>query len=788
MRKLSILFMVCVIFATFSVPVLANDEVSATRGEIVQSLLTAADFYNPGMNKETIIKGYENGGLKENQPVKKIEALVMLSRAFGELPKPQGNDLRIGTFGVEFTDVPDWAKEDIAKLSAAGVLAGKPDGTLGANDPITIEEFQTIIARVWSLEGSNLKDDFYETINKKWLNSSIIAAGDRGSGTFDELRHSNFEKLENILDELTDKQFGKGTKEQKLADFYTTALDTENRNKQGIEPIQKYIEAFDESKTLDELVQADLIFEKETGQSTLFSLGSLADAKNSNINALYYLGLSVGLDKHSFVTEDAKAKELYIKYMSKLLVLAGEEESAANARAEKIYEMEKNLASVMRDRHEYSDPAKYYNPYTIEQFYDLFKEVDMKQVVKSLKYDSADKVIVWDVKLAQKGAEYLTQNNLELLKSYSKVKMLIAASEMLSDDFRDVKNEFEAGRYGNTGKKTDKEIAFMITKGSVLSPSMGDYLEQKYVEKYFSNEAKQDVENMAKQFIAAYKDRIKALEWMSETTKAKAIKKLDTMKVKVGYPDKWDSPLNNVTIKTYDEGGSLFANISAINTAHANKSKENLGNPVDKNEWIMISAFDVIAVYDPRNNDITFPAGILQAPVYDINAKPEENIGAIGNIIGHEISHAFDNRGSAYDEHGDVNNWWTEEDYEKFTELCQEVIDFYNGIEIVPGAVIDGQLTLGENIADLGGMAVSLQVLSQMTSPDYKAYFESYANYLATTTTKEYEAYLSTNNTHSTSKVLVNRTIVNFPEFYKTYGIEPWDGMYVAPEDRVSIW
>lgn len=785
MRKLSGLFMVFVILVTLSVPVLANETASAaaTREEIVRSLLAAADFYHPGVSKETIIKGYANGELKENESVKKIEALAMLSRAFGELPKPEGNDLRIGTFGVEFTDVPAWAKEDIAKLSAAGLLTGNPDGTLGVNDPITIDEFQSIVARVWALKGTNLKDDFYEAINKKWLNTSTIPAGEAMGGVVSELSLSNSEKIEKILDDLTGKQFAKGTKEQKLADFYTTALDTENRNKQGAEPIKKYIEAFDGAKTLDELVQADLTLEKETGQSTLFSLGSFADAKNSNENALYYMGLSVGLDKISYVTEDAKAKELYINYMSKLLVLAGEKELAAKARAEQVYDMEKNLASVMLDRHEYADVSKYYNPYTFEQFNDLFKEVDMKQVMKTLKYDSADKVIVWDVKLAQKGAEYLTQSNLELLKSYSKVRMLMAASEMLSDDFRDANYEFDAGRYGSIGKKTDKEIATMITRGS-----MSVYLGQIYVEKHFSNEAKQDVEKMIEQFIAVYKDRIKALDWMSEATKAKAIKKLDTLKVNVGYPDKWDTTLENVDIETYDQGGSLFANISAINSAIANKSKENLGKPVDKNEWVLLSAFSVNASYNPFYNEITFPAGILQAPFYDIKAKPEANFGAIGLVIAHEISHAFDDKGSAYDEHGNAMNWWTEEDFEKFKEKCQKVIDFYHGIEIVPGVVNDGQLTLGENIADLGGMAVSLQVLSQMSDPDYKSYFESYANIWRSTTTKEFAALLSTMDTHSANKVRVNRTVVNFPEFYETYGIEPGDGMYVAPEDRVSIW
>jgi putative endopeptidase len=782
-KKLSALFMAFVMFAALTVPAFANEApASATRGEIVTTLLAAADVYNSGINKEAVIKGYANGELKENEPVKKIEALVMLSRAFGELPKPEGNDLRIGTFGVEFTDVPAWAKEDIAKLSAAGVLAGKPDGTLGVNDPISIKEFQTIIARVWSLEGSNPKDDFYEAVNKKWLNTSTIPTGELMGGGFAELSRANDEKIANMLDELSGKEFKEGTKEQKLADFYATALDTESRNKQGIEPIEKYLKAIDDAKTLVELVQADLTLEKEVGIGTLFGFTIMADAKNSNVNALYHTGLGVGLDKNSFVTEDAKAKELYIQYMSKLLVLAGEEESAAKARAEKIYEMEKGLASVSLDPHEQGDVKKFYNPYTIEQFDDLYKEVDMKQVMKSMKIDNTDKVIVFDVKLTQKSAEYLTEANLEVLKAYSKVRLLMATGSLLTDDFRNVGNEYAAAMFGITGEKTDKELALMSTMAT-----MSGYLEQMFAEKYFSPEAKKDVEQMVEKLIATYEERIKALDWMSETTKAKAIKKLDTMDVKIGYPDKWDTTLDKVAIKTYDEGGSLFSNSFAITAAYIEETKAKLGKPVDKSEW-STSAYTVNAFYNALNNEITFPAGFLQAPFYDINAKPEANLGGIGMVIGHEISHAFDNNGSAYDEHGNANNWWTEEDYKKFTELNQEVIEFYNGIEIIPGVANNGQLTLGENIADLGGMAASLEVVSKMSNPDYKAYFESYANIWKSTMTKEITALLSNTDTHSGNKIRVNRTIGNFPEFYETYDIGPGDGMYIAPEDRVSIW
>lgn len=259
------------------------------------------------------------------------------------------------------------------------------------------------------------------------------------------------------------------------------------------------------------------------------------------------------------------------------------------------------------------------------------------------------------------------------------------------------------------------------------------------------------------------------------------------MTVKVGYPDKWDTTLDQVEVKSYNEGGSLFSNTFAVNSAYVDVFKSSIGKPVNKGMWIA-SVYSVNAYYSPFNNEITFPAGILQSPFYDINAKPEQNLGAIGVVIGHEISHAFDNNGSAYDEHGNAKNWWTEEDFKKFKEKCQELIAFYDGIEVAPGAINNGLLTLGENVADLAGMAVALQVASETDNPDYRAFFESNAEIWTYTSTKEFAASLSKEDTHSANKVRVNRTIVNFEQFYEAYGINHGDGMYVAPEDRVSIW
>ncbi|WP_314584716.1 M13-type metalloendopeptidase [Paenibacillus terrigena] len=781
-RRLAILLSTCMLLM---VPVSAfaqEAEPYATRGEVVDYLLGAADDYNPSVKKEDILKGDAKGNLNLDQSVSRIETLIMLSRAFSNLPAPQGNDLRVGNTTAAFTDVPKWAQNDIAKLASAGILSGYPDGRLGVSDRVTKEQLRTLANRIFALNGTNPRDDYYEFINKKWLNASKIPAGEMGNGVFNELMTSNEEKVKGIIDELVKQQNAAGTKEQKIADFYKSALDMKSRNQEGIKPIAPYLAALDKATTIKELFEANNEINKATNMGPLMSFAVMADAKNSSVNALYFSGLGMGLDKNSYVSEDEKTKKVYIDYLTKLFVLSGDKEQSAKAQAEAVFAFEKELAAASMDIQDQGNVNKYYNPYTKEKFLALFKTVDMAQMMKDLQVDQADKIIVTDVGLANKVAEVLTEANLSTLKSYAKSMFLMHTGGMLSDDFIQASNQFSADLYGVVGEKTDEQIAVSTTKAV-----MSDYLGQEFVKRYFTKEAKQDVEKMVGQFIATYEKRIQTLDWMSETTKTKAIQKLKKMTVKIGYPDQWSNALDPVSIKTADNGGSLFSNTVAITKAYSTMMKASLGKAVDKSAWIM-AVYDVNAYYNPMNNEIVFPAGILQAPFYDIKAKPEANLGAIGMVIAHEISHAFDNLGAAYDENGNAMNWWTEEDYKKFQAKCEEVIKFYDHIEVVPGAYNNGQLTVSENIADIGGMAASLQVASQLTNPDYKAYFEGYATIWRSTMTKEIAAYMTTIDTHSANKVRVNRTISNFEEFYKTYGVTAKDAQYVAPEDRVSIW
>lgn len=782
-KLLAFLLSSSLILTSLAPHALAKDEKSAmTRGEVASYLLTVADDYNPGLKKEDILKGDAKGQTNEESSVSRLEALIMLSRAFSDLPKPQGNDARSLNPNATFTDIPAWAQAEINKIAATGIINGTGNSKLEGKEAVTQEQLTSLVKRLVAVKGTNPRDDYYEFVNKKWLNESTIGAGEVANAAGNEVMYQNQKRIEEILHEVIKGEQPKGSIEQKIADFYSNARDLKHRNELGIKPLVPYLTAMNQASTIKELINVGLKAEKELGYGSNLIFSVMADAKNSNANALYFLGMGTKLDKNSFMTDNAQAKKAYNTLLSKVYQIAGDSKEVAEKKAASSYEFQKQIAAASMDPQDQGDVKKYYNPMTLQQFDDLFPSLDMNDYLKQLNLNSVDKIIVMDKGLATKLAQLMTDEHLDDFKNYMQANLLMNANIMLSEELQQAETDFNAEILGIQGQKTQDEIAMNLTQ-SIMS----DYLGQIYVKRYFSPEAKKDVEKTVKEFIAVYKERIKALDWMSETTKEKAILKLDNMNVKIGYPEKWSDSLKDVSIVSIKDGGSLFDNVVELSKASNKAAAEMLKKPVDKQAW-SFSAYTVNAYYSSLNNEIVFPAGILQAPFYDINAKHETNLGAIGMVIAHEISHAFDNNGASYDEKGNAVNWWTPEDFKKFQEKTEKVVNFYNGIEVIPGLYSNGRLTVSENIADLGGMATSLQVLSKMSNPDYKAYFEGYATIWRTTITKEAAAYIYNNDTHSASKIRVNRTIANFKEFYDTYGITEKDMMYVAPEDRVSIW
>ena len=753
----------------------------ATRGEVADMLLLAADDYNPSVERSDIIKGYGGDGeLHEDWNINRAEALVMLSRAFGTLPELTGHNARVALKSGNFTDIPDWAKSELQPVLDAGIAAGTAEGIFSPSDDVTKEQMNLFIQRVYALYGTNEKDDFYAAVNKDALNTLEIKPGHVVAGTLFDLQDESTTQVDEIIKEVTSGEWENGTKEQKIADFYNNVLDTESRNKIGVAPIKPYLEMIDGANNITELmdIQNTLMEKLYCAPFAAFSL--TIDFKDSTRYMPVFGAYNPNMTKDFYISGTEPQKAAYLKYLKTVMELAGED--VTDTQLEDYYNFEKTLAEKMLNTEDMGDVDKIYNPYTLEEIQSLFPSVDTEKLLTSSGIKKEDKYLIPDVGLTEEFARLITDENIEVLKTAAKLTVILNYGTMLNTEFVDASNVFNQEFLGVSGTYSDEERAAII-----VSSVMPEYIGQIYAEKYFTEEAKQDVLKMVEDIISVYKNRINNLTWMSDETKQKAIRKLDTMEIKIGYPDNWDTYLDDVQIKSESDGGSYFENMLSV----AEGSKEELsklqGTPVDKTEWAMYP-YTVNACYVATSNDITFPAAILQPPMYDVNASYEENLGSIGYIIAHEITHAFDNNGAKFDENGNATDWWTAEDYEAFEKLCENMIAFYDGCESVPGIAMNGKLTLSENVADQGAVQCITEVVSGLENPDYKALYRSMANAWASTRTREYADYASKIDVHSDEKLRVNRVVVNCEEFYKAFDIKEGDGMYVPEDERVKIW
>lgn len=745
-------------------------------------LLTAARDYNPGVTAEDVMHGDENGELWPDRAVTRAEALVMLERAFGGLPAPVGDNARAALPAETFTDVPPWAREELAGVFAAGIVAGTGEGTFSPDQPVTAGELETFIRRVYALEGTDLKDDFYAAANKQWLDSSTIPPGQSINGALYGLSFTVNDQVAGLITDIAADPQEKGTAGYKIAALYHCVTDMESREKAGAEPIRPYLDAIDAAGTLDELMEADCRIRRELGFSTLLGYGLTADLVDSTRYTVFFSPFSAALSKDFYLGGTQAQTDAYLTYMSTLFTLSGMEESAAQAEALRLYETEKVVAAASLDPQDQADVDKIYNLYAPGELQALFPDVDLDAVYAATRLQETGSVLVMDVGALEAAAAYFTDGHLPELKAVARQGLILSVCGCFGQAFQEASYDFSEAYYGIEGRQTEEQIA-----AAQVQSLLADYLGRAYAETYFSPQAKADVEEMIGEFIAIYKERILAQDWMSDETKAMAVKKLDAMGVKVGYPDTWETYLDSADIRSPQEGGTFFSNVIAIQKAAEAETLSFQGTTVDKSRWLC-PTYTVNAFYDPSANDITFPAAILQAPMYDVNASREENLGAIGYVIAHEITHAFDNNGAKFDEKGNAANWWTDADYAAFQEKCQAVVEWYDGQEAAPGIPCSGALTLSENVADLGAVKCVVEAASRQEDPDYEALFLAMAHAWASTSPRQMREYLSVADVHAPDKLRVNRALQTVPEFYETFGIRPGDGMWVAPEDRVSIW
>ncbi|ALB43924.1 M13-type metalloendopeptidase [Clostridium beijerinckii] len=637
-------------------------------------------------------------------------------------------------------------------------------------------------------QGVRLNDDFYDAVNSDWIKNAKIEDGKSTASTFDDVENKVTEQIKDIINNLLINKdaYKENSDEKKIINIYNNTLNIEARNREGIKPVKENLDEIKSIGTIDDITK--LWKDKRILNSTIkFSVEK--DIKDVKTNILYISPTALSLgdsDEYTNPTENSKKeRKLTEDYYNKILMLSGYTQQESQKKVDDMFKFEEMVAPYIKGKKEKATTKnlidEQYNVYTVAELNNLAPNLNLPEIMNYMGIDKANKIILEDPEWLKAFNKLYNQENLPLIKNYIEIVNLLYASNYLSEDFENANKEYASNMLGITGNVSKEEEAV-----DNVNSMMGMAIGRLYSEKYVPEKTKKDVESITKDIIAVYKKRIDNLDWMSSQTKKNAIDKLDKLKIKIAYPDSWND-YSKLDIKSYEEGGSLFQNAMTLRIFERDKMFNKINKLVDKDED-QFKPQTVNAFYSATENSIIIPGGIIQGHFYDVNAPKEVNLGGIGVIIGHEISHAFDNTGAQYDSDGNLNNWWTEEDYKEFMQKTQKVANFYSQIEAMPGEKLDGNLTVGENIADIGGVSCLLDILGEMNNANYKAFFESYAVTWRQITTKEYATYALIIDVHSPNKVRVNAVLPQFQKFYDTYGITEKDGMYVKPGDRIGIW
>lgn len=784
LRQWLAVFLAAVMVTTTTAWAAPAQEEYATRGEAVEMLLTAADDYRPDAPKSDIIKGYGDGQLHEEQPVTRAEALIMLTRAFGGFPELKGNNLRRAIPREDFTDIPKWAEAELEPALEAGIVEGTAPGKFSPDEPVTEQQLELWIDRVFTLYSTNLKDSFYSTVNKDGLETLTIQDGQSSAGTIDDVINLVDEQIAEVIADAANSDPEPGSPQEKIKILYDNIMDMDARNAAGYDPIKPDLAAIDAIDNLEDLQTTELLGGTELALGLFVGFGVGIDSLDSNVYSMNLVPASAPLSKQTYTGGNDTQKQAYLKYITTLLTLCGWDEAQAARDAQAVFNFDAKLSAASLSPADQYDLEKIYNVYSYEDLCSEFPTVDINAVYEKVGYQPTDTVIVGDVGLMECVSGLLTEENLDMLKLYLKVGLVKYGAGMFGEDFREATITYTQELFGISGSTPLETVA-----ATRVSDYLYDYVGEAYAEKYCTEQMKEDITEMTHDIIAVYKERIQNLTWMSEETKEKAILKLDHMRINVGAPD-YDtitSAMDNAQLKSTADGGSYFDNMIEISRAVQMEDVRLFGTPVDKDQWITTPQ-TVNAFYMPSFNSINFPAAFMQGEIYSEDAAYEENLGTVGTVIAHEISHAFDSSGSQYDEQGNAANWWMEADAAAFDALCQDTIAYYDGQEAAPGIVMDGALTLTENIADLGAMACATAVGEKTEGFDFEAFYKSYANLWLSTSSRETVQYYAESDTHSADAIRVDRVLQSTDKFYEVFGIDADDGMYVPPEERVHIW
>ena len=651
------------------------------------------------------------------------------------------------------------------------------------------------------IDGANLdlsvspRQDFYVFANGGWLDRTVIPADEGAYTTFTQLHDVTTKELLAMLDEVVagERELVEGSDEWKAARLWQQGVDAETRNALGIEPI---VPLLDEIAAISDLAdyhdyQRQAMFR---GVSGSLGIGVGPDLRDSGINAVYLGGPWLGMPNRDYYLEDDEANEAvraaYNTANARFLERMGADPEQSVAAAQAVYDLEKRLAATTLTREQSQNPEASYNPATVVELQERYPAMDWQAYLDDLGISDTERIIVTEVSYVDELAAILTETPIETLRDYLRLQLIWNFFNNLDLELEETAFDYVTALTGQAEMKPIEERALGQVNGL-----MGDALGQIYVAEYFPPAAKEEITQLTERIVAAFRARLEANDWMTPETRQRALAKLDTLRIKVGYPDKWETYEDVAIGESYAESAQSAAN------AALRESLAEAGQPVDRDEWGM-NAQTANAYYSPLNNEIVFPAAILQSPFFDYEADDASNLGGIGVIIGHEITHGFDLSGSRFDEIGNLSDWWTATDRARFEDLNDELVAQYNDIEVLPGLFVDGQLTVTENVADLGGVETAfdaLQTLLQEREPEESAadlagftpeerFFIAAATAWRAKTRDEALITRVRSDSHAPSSVRATQPLRNVDDFFETFDIVEGDPMYLAPAERVRLW
>ena len=673
-------------------------------------------------------------------------------------------------------------KKGILIMSVAIMAAATSCGTKSAGEKVPAIDLANLDPSI------SAKEDFYQYATGGWQKNHPLKPEYSRYGSFDVLRENNEIRLNELFQGLSSVKAEKGSVQQKISDLYAMGLDSTRLNAEGVNPVKPYLDALESVKDVESFVRAmaDIELHGDGGCWGVYAESDMTD----NSNTVLYItqsGLALGNRDYYLLAENAELREGYLNFLKKIFTLAGDEK--AEQKAKDAFGFQMTIAEPSWSMIQQRDIEARYNPMTPEQLYKEYPALRFDAYLDAMGIPAQSKIVLEQPSYFKARNGIVAKTNPRILRHYLQAQLLSGACGYISDDFTDASFDFFSAQMSGIKEQKPRWKRAMQAPNSILGEAVGEM----YVAKYFPEKDKQKMLQIVKNIQKGLSEHVASLDWMSEQTKARAQEKLSSFIIKIGYPDKW----KDYSTLEIDAQKSYYQNLREASLWSMRDNLSKLGRPVDKTEWGMTPQ-TVNAYYNPTTNEICFPAGILQPPFFNPNADDAVNYGAIGVVISHEMTHGFDDQGRLFDKDGNLNNWWTEEDAASFKAKADKLVAQFDAVQIQDGLYANGSATLGENIADQGGLRIAFTAMKNSFGGKEpkpidgftaeQRFYLAYAILWGQNITPQECARLTLLDVHSLGRNRVNVSLRNLQDFFDAFDIKEGDKMFRPEEERVVIW